>query len=235
MTRQSGLAAREIACSQFMDPIAKTLRVDDVSPDFFWLSTGQKPFTIFLHDFLPGTIPPDLERIAPARCAIDAFNRQPIGTDKFNPPPVMQSNRPRLHQLGTRCRQIDCGRPLILFLKFRAKLFHAVPAAYCREKVIARDSVFFFLQARNLKQDLAVRGFTNWNSSDESPGSVGARRFQCIHKTLHCKTVIERGPKLLLLAVIEASVASERLQTELRQIYFQRHLRGHWSVQALAL
>ena len=38
--------------------------------------------------------------------------------------------------------------------------------------------------------------------------------------------VIERRTKLLLLAVIESGVGSELLQTELRKIYFQRHLRG---------
>jgi hypothetical protein len=38
--------------------------------------------------------------------------------------------------------------------------------------------------------------------------------------------VIERIPKLLLLAVIESEVGSELLQTELRKVYFQRHLRG---------
>src|ERR1700741_222365 len=103
MARQPELAAREIASSQFGDPITKTLGIDDISPHFSRFSTGQKPITIFLYDFLPGTIPAALERIAPARSAIDAFNRQPIGTDNLNPSPVMQSNRSRLHELGNRC------------------------------------------------------------------------------------------------------------------------------------
>jgi hypothetical protein len=38
--------------------------------------------------------------------------------------------------------------------------------------------------------------------------------------------VIERRPKLFLLAVIESGVGSELLQTELRKIYFFWHLRG---------
>ena len=36
---------------------------------------------------------------------------------------------------------------------------------------------------------------------------------------------IERRLQLLLLAVIESGVGSEPLQTELRNVYFQRHLR----------
>jgi hypothetical protein len=35
--------------------------------------------------------------------------------------------------------------------------------------------------------------------------------------------VIERGPKFLLLAVIESEVGSELLQNEFRVVYFQRH------------
>ena len=38
--------------------------------------------------------------------------------------------------------------------------------------------------------------------------------------------VIERRPNLLLPGIIESGVGSELLQTELRKVYFQRHLRG---------
>jgi hypothetical protein len=40
------------------------------------------------------------------------------------------------------------------------------------EKIVARDTVFDFVHARDLKHDLAVRRFTNWNSSNEDPGSA---------------------------------------------------------------
>jgi hypothetical protein len=87
MARQSGPTACEIKSSQLMDVIAKPSRVDDVPPDFSRLSTGQKPVTVFLNDFFSGTVPAYLERIAPARCTIDAFNRQPVGTGDLNPAP----------------------------------------------------------------------------------------------------------------------------------------------------
>jgi hypothetical protein len=103
MARQPGPTAREVESSQLVDLIAKPSRVDDVPPDFSRLSTGQKPVVVFLNDFFSGSVPADLERIAPARCTIDAFNRQPIGTDDLNPAPVVQSDRPRLHQFGIGC------------------------------------------------------------------------------------------------------------------------------------
>ena len=85
MARQPGPTAREVESSQLVDVIAKPSRVEDVPPDFSRLSTGQKPVTVFLNDFFSSTVPADFERIAPARCTIDAFNWQPIGTDDLNP------------------------------------------------------------------------------------------------------------------------------------------------------
>ena len=102
MARQPRPTAREIEPSQLADVIAKPSRVDDVASDFFWLSTSPKPVPVFLNDFFSGTVPADLERIAPARCTIDAFNREPIGTDQLNPAAVVQSDRSRLHQFGIR-------------------------------------------------------------------------------------------------------------------------------------
>jgi hypothetical protein len=64
---------------------------------------------------------------------------------------------------------------LILFLKFRAKLFHAFTAAHRGEKIIARNTVSDFGHARDLKHDLAVRRLADWNSSNENPWSV----FDC--------------------------------------------------------
>jgi hypothetical protein len=55
---------------------------------------------VFLNDFFSGTVLANLERVAPARCTIDAFNRQPIGTDDLSPTPVVQSDRPFLSQFG---------------------------------------------------------------------------------------------------------------------------------------
>ena len=77
MARQPGAAACEVESSQLVDVIAKPSRVDDVPPDFSRLSTGQKPVAVFLNDFFSGTVLANLERVAPARCTIYAFNRQP--------------------------------------------------------------------------------------------------------------------------------------------------------------
>jgi hypothetical protein len=62
-----------------------------------------------------------------------------------------------------------------LFLKFCAKFLDGFTVAYGGEKIVARDTAFDFVHARDLKHDLAVRRFTNWNSSNEDPGSV----FDC--------------------------------------------------------
>ena len=72
MARQPGPTAREIESSQLVDVIAKPSRVDDIAPDFSRLCTGQKPVAVFLNDFFCGTVPANLERIAPARWTIDA-------------------------------------------------------------------------------------------------------------------------------------------------------------------
>ena len=102
MARQPGATACEVESSQLVDVIAKPSWVDDVPSDFSRLSTGQKPVAVFLNDFFSGTVLANLERVAPARCTIDAFNRQPIWTDDLNPTPVVQSDRPWLSQFGIR-------------------------------------------------------------------------------------------------------------------------------------
>ena len=98
MARQPGAAACEVESSQLVDVIAKPSWVDDVPSDFSRLSTGQKPAAVFLNDFFSGAVLAN----APARCTIDAFNRQPIGTEDLNPTPVVQSDRPWLSQFGIR-------------------------------------------------------------------------------------------------------------------------------------
>src|SRR5215469_11241784 len=100
MARQPGAAAFEVESSQLVNVIAKPLRVDDVPADFSRFSTGQKPVAIFLNDFFSGTVLANLERVGPASCTIDAFNRQPIGTDDLSPTPVVQSDGPFLSQFG---------------------------------------------------------------------------------------------------------------------------------------
>ena len=102
MARQPGAAACEVESFQLVDVIAKPSRVDDVPPDFSRLNTGQKPVAVFLNDFFSGTVLANLERVAPARCTIYAFNRQPIGTDDLSPTPVMQSDRTFLSRFGTK-------------------------------------------------------------------------------------------------------------------------------------
>jgi hypothetical protein len=59
---------------------------------------------------------------------------------------------------------------LIPFLKFGAKLLDRFTVAHGGEKIVAGDNVFDFLQAGDLKHDLAVRRLTDWNSSNEEPG-----------------------------------------------------------------
>ena len=90
MARQPGPTAREIESSQLVDVIAKPSRVDDIAPDFSRLCTGQKPVAVFLNDFFCGTVPANLERIAPARWTIDAaesnraiFSDDPDATEKL--------------------------------------------------------------------------------------------------------------------------------------------------------
>ena len=100
MARQPGAAACEVESSQLVDVIAKPSRVDDVPSDFPRFSTGQKPVAVFLNDFFSGTVLANLERVASARCTVDAFNRPPIGTDDVSPTPVVQSDRPFLSQFG---------------------------------------------------------------------------------------------------------------------------------------
>jgi hypothetical protein len=58
-----------------------------------------------------------------------------------------------------------------LFLKLCAKFLDGFTAAYGGEKIVARYTVVDFVHARDLKHDLAVRRLTNWNSSNEDPGS----------------------------------------------------------------
>ena len=84
MARQLEWTTRKVESSQIADSLAEVSRVDNVPPNFFRLGACQKPGAIFLNDFFPGAVLSDLERITPARYAIDAFNRQPIGTDDLN-------------------------------------------------------------------------------------------------------------------------------------------------------
>ena len=103
MARQLGPTAREVETSQLVDVVAEPSRVDDVPTDFSRLGTGQKPVAVFLDDFFSSAVPADLERIAPARCAIDTFNRQTIGTEDLNPASVVQSDCPWPQRSGIRC------------------------------------------------------------------------------------------------------------------------------------
>lgn len=226
MARQPRRTARKVESSQLANSFAEVLRVDNVSPDFSRLGAGQKPDTIFLNDFFSGAVHADLERITPARRAIDAFNRQPIGTDDLNRALVVQSDRLWLRQFRIRRWKIDCSGPLILFLKFRAKLLDGFTVAHCGKEIIPCDTVFHLLHARDLKHDPAVRRFTNRNSSDENQWADFDCCFQRAYKTLYRKLVVEIRAQLLLLTVIKAGVGSELLQTESRKINFQGHVRG---------
>jgi hypothetical protein len=84
MARQLRWTARKVESAQLADSFAEASRVDNVPPNFSRLGACQKPGAIFLNDFFPGAVLSDLERITPARYAIDAFNRQPNGTDDLN-------------------------------------------------------------------------------------------------------------------------------------------------------
>lgn len=104
MARQLGSTACQVETSQLVEVVAERSRVDGIPADFFRLGTGRKPVAVFLGDFFSGAVPADLERIAPARGAIDTFNRQTIRTEDLNPASVVQSDRPRLQQSGIGCR-----------------------------------------------------------------------------------------------------------------------------------